>query len=318
MSTAPATTAAGATQKRRSRGIPERRLAWFMVSPSLVLIALVALYPILYGIWVSLHQYSLLEAGLTRWAEPNAPFGNYMRALWGDGSSEFWAAFRTTFIFTIVSVFFELIIGVAMAMAMHAAFKGQGILRTVVLVPWAILTVVTAITWQTIFEPELGFVNSLLGAIGLPDDTVWLGSQPEALGVMIFADVWKTAPFMALLVLAGLQTIPGEIYEAAKVDGATAWQRFVRITLPLLKPAILVALIFRTLDALRIFDLPYVLTKGAQGTTTLSLIAQQEFSANRLYGEGSALAILTFVVVMLVSFIYIRFVGGNLRGLAEE
>ena len=318
MSTAPATTAAGATQKRRSRGIPERRLAWFMVSPSLVLIALVALYPILYGIWVSLHQYSLLEAGLTRWAEPNAPFGNYVRALWGDGSSEFWAAIRTTFIFTIVSVFFELILGVAMAMAMHAAFKGQGILRTVVLVPWAILTVVTAITWQTIFEPELGFVNSLLGAIGLPDDTVWLGSQPEALRVMIFADVWKTAPFMALLVLAGLQTIPGEIYEAAKVDGATAWQRFVRITLPLLKPAILVALIFRTLDALRIFDLPYVLTKGAQGTTTLSLIAQQEFSANRLYGEGSALAILTFMIVMLVSFIYIRFVGGNLRGLAEE
>ena len=116
---------------------------------------------------------------------------------------------------------------------------------------------------------------------------------------MIFADVWKTAPFMALLVLAGLQTIPGEIYEAAKVDGATAWQRFTSITLPLLKPAILVALIFRTLDALRIFDLPFVLTKGAQGTTTLSLIAHQEFSANRLYGEGSALAILTFVVVMV-------------------
>ena len=136
--------------------------------------------------------------------------------------------------------------------------------------------------------------------------------------VMIFADVWKTAPFMALLVLAGLQTIPGEIYEAAKVDGATAWQRFVRITLPLLKPAILVALIFRTLDALRIFDLPYVLTKGAHDTNTLSLISYEAFAQNRLYGEGSALAILTFVIVMFVSFLYIRFVGGNLRGLAEE
>jgi multiple sugar transport system permease protein len=157
-----------------------------------------------------------------------------------------------------------------------------------------------------------------LGAVGLPDDTVWLGSEPEALMVMIFADIWKTAPFMALLTLAGLQTIPGEIYEAAKVDGATAWQRFVRITLPLLKPAILVALIFRTLDALRIFDLPFVLTKGAQGTTTLSLISYQEFSQNRLYGEGSALAILTFVIVMAVSFLYIRFVGGNLRGMAED
>jgi len=305
---------AGRTVKRRSRGLPERRLALFMVAPSMTLIAVVALWPIIYAIWLSMHEYSLRQAGVSRWAEP-AGLGNYIDAL---QSSEFWDATRITFIFTIASVFLETIIGLAMAMAMHAAFKGQGILRTVVLVPWAILTVVTAITWQTIFEPELGFVNSLLGAIGLPDDTVWLGSQPEALGVMIFADVWKTAPFMALLVLAGLQTIPGEIYEAAKVDGATAWQRFIRITLPLLKPAILVALIFRTLDALRIFDLPYVLTKGAQGTTTLSLIAQQEFSANRLYGEGSALAILTFVVVMLVSFIYIRFVGGNLRGLAEE
>src|SRR5918997_5379125 len=318
MATAPATSAAGATQRRRSRGVPERRLAWFMVSPSLVLIALVALYPIIYGVWVSLHQYSLLEAGLTRWAQPNPPFGNYTRALWGDGSAEFWEAFRTTFIFTFISVGLELVLGVAMALAMHSAFKGQGILRTVVLVPWAILTVVTAITWQTIFEPELVFVNSLLGAVGLPDDTVWLGSSPEALMVMIFADVWKTAPFMALLVLAGLQTISGEIYEAAKVDGATAWQRFTKITLPLLRPAILVALIFRTLDALRIFDLPYVLTKGAHNTNTLSLISYEQFGQNRLYGEGSALAILTFVIVMAVSFLYIRFVGGNLRGLAED
>lgn len=317
MATATAPTAA-TTQRRRSRGIPERRLAWFMVSPSLLLIALVALYPIIYAIWLSLHQYSLIRAGAVRWAEPNPPFGNYTEALWGADSSAFWEATRTTFVFTFFSVGLELILGVAMALAMHSAFKGQGILRTVVLVPWAVLTVVTAITWQTIFEPELGFTNSLLGAVGLPDDTVWLGSEPEALMVMIFADVWKTAPFMALLVLAGLQTIPGEIYEAAKVDGATAWQRFVRITLPLLKPAILVALIFRTLDALRIFDLPFVLTKGAHGTNTLSLISYETFSQNRLYGEGSALAILTFIIVMAVSFLYIRFVGGNLRGLAEE
>ena len=174
MASATATQAAGTT-RRRSRGVPERRLAWLMVSPSLVLIALVALYPIVYAIWLSLHQYSLLEAGLVRWAEPNPPFGNYTEALWGAGSAAFWEATRTTFIFTFFSVAFELVLGVAMALAMHSAFKGQGILRTVVLVPWAILTVVTAITWQTIFEPELGFTNSLLGAVGLPDDTVWLG-----------------------------------------------------------------------------------------------------------------------------------------------
>src|SRR5215217_7572795 len=310
--------AAGVQPKRRSRGVPERRLAWYMVSPSLLLIALVAVYPIVYAIWLSLHQYSLIRAGAVRWALPNSPFGNYTEALWGTDSSEFWSAFRTTFIFTGASVFFELGIGLGMAMAMHAAFRGQGVLRTVILVPWAVLTVVTAITWRTIFESELGFVNSVAGVLGLPNDTLWLGSEPWALVVMIIADVWKTAPFMALLILAGLQVIPNEIYEAGKVDGATAWQRFTRLTLPLLMPAILVALIFRTLDALRIFDLPWVLTKGAHGTQTLSLISYQTFQQNRLVGEGSALAVLTFVIVMAVSFLYIRFIGGNLRTMAEE
>jgi multiple sugar transport system permease protein len=314
-----ATAQAAAVQpKRRSRGVPERRLAWYMVSPSLVLIALVAVYPIVYAIWLSLHQYSLIRAGAVRWALPSSPFGNYTEALWGTDSSEFWSAFRTTFIFTGASVFFELIIGLGMAMAMHAAFRGQGVLRTVILVPWAMLTVVTAITWSTIFESELGFVNSLAGAFGLPNETLWLGSEPWALVVMIIADVWKTAPFMALLILAGLQVIPNEIYEAGKVDGATAWQRFTKLTLPLLMPAILVALIFRTLDALRIFDLPWVLTKGAFGTDTLSLISYQTFAQNRLYGEGSALAVLTFAIVMAVSFLYIRFIGGNLKTMAEE
>jgi multiple sugar transport system permease protein len=147
---------------------------------------------------------------------------------------------------------------------------------------------------------------------------VWLGSEPQALIIIIIADVWKTAPFMALLILAGLQVIPGEIYEAAKVDGATTWQRFTRITLPLLTPAILVALIFRTLDALRIFDLPYVLTGGQNGTSTLSTIAQEAFATNRIYGLGAAMAVLTFIVVMIVSFSYIKFVGGNIRGLADE
>ena len=284
-----------------------------MVSPSLVLIALVALYPIIYAVWLSLHQYSLIEAGLTRWAEPNSPFGNYTEALWGSDSSQFWTATRITFVFTIVSVFFELIIGLAMAMAMHAAFKGQGVLRTVILVPWAVLTVVTAMMWRTIFDPTLGVVNAVLGT-----DIVWLGESPHAMIVMIIADVWKTAPFMALLLLAGLQVIPGEIYEAAKVDGATMWQRFQKITLPLLMPALLVALIFRTLDALRIFDLPFVLTKGAHGTNTLSLEAYQTFTANNIIGAGAALAVITFIIVMIVSFLYIRFVGGNIRGLAEE
>ena len=308
MAAAPAT-AGSAPARRRSRGIPERRLAILMVSPSLALVALVALYPVIYGFWLSLHQYSLLTAGLSRWASP-AGLGNYKDAL---QDPDFWSATRITLIFTVASVILETIIGLLMALVMKEAFKGQGVVRTVVLVPWAVLTVVTAIMWKTIFDPNLGFVNQVLGT-----NTVWLGQEPQALMVMIFADTWKTAPFMALLLLAGLQVIPGDIYEAAKVDGATTWQRFVRITLPLLTPALLVALIFRTMDALRAFDLPKVLTNGANGTTTLSLIAQRTFAENRLYGQGSALAILTFILVMIVAFLYIRFVGGNLRGMTEE
>jgi multiple sugar transport system permease protein len=308
MAAAPAT-AGTAPARRRSRGIPERRLAVFMVAPSMALIALVALYPVIYGIWLSLHQYSLLQAGLSRWASP-AGLGNYKEAL---SDPDFWSAFRITLEFTVASVFLETVIGLAMALIMKEAFKGQGIVRTVVLVPWAVLTVVTAIMWKTIFDPNLGFVNQLLGT-----KTVWLGQEPDALLVMIFADAWKTAPFMALLLLAGLQVIPSDIYEAAKVDGATTWQRFTRITLPLLTPALLVALIFRTMDALRAFDLPKVLTNGANGTMTLSLLSSRTFQENRLYGEGSSIAILTFIVVMIVAFLYIRFVGGNLRGLTED
>jgi multiple sugar transport system permease protein len=297
------------TQRRRSRGVPERRLAKLMVAPSMILIALVAAYPIIYAVWLSLHEYSVRQEGLSRWAG-SLGLRNYQVAL---ESSEWWAAFRHTLIFTVSSVTLELLIGLGMALAMHAAFRGQSLLRTTVLVPWAVLTVVTAVMWRTMFVSPYGFVNTILGT-----QTVWLGSEPQALIVIIIADVWKTAPFMALLILAGLQVIPGEVYEAAEVDGASTWQRFTRITLPLLTPAILVALIFRTLDALRIFDLPYVLTQGQVGTSTLSTIAQETFATNRIYGLGSAMAVLTFIVVMIVSFSYIRFVGGNLRGLAED
>jgi len=309
MEAASVQTVGSPTQRRRSKGIPERRLARLMVAPSMILIAIVAAYPIIYAVWLSLHEYSVRQAGLSRWAG-SLGLRNYSNAL---QSSEWWAALRHTLIFTVSSVTLELLIGLGMALAMHAAFRGQGLLRTTVLVPWAVLTVVTAVMWRTMFVSPYGFVNTILGT-----QTVWLGSEPQALIVIILADVWKTAPFMALLILAGLQVIPGEVYEAAEVDGASAWQRFTRITLPLVMPAILVALIFRTLDALRIFDLPFVLTGGQNGTSTLSTIAQETFATNRIYGLGSAMAVLTFIIVMIVSFSYIRFVGGNLRGLAEE
>jgi multiple sugar transport system permease protein len=283
-----------------------------MLAPSLAVIALVAAYPICYAIWLSLNEYSVITPGLSRFVG----LDNYVEAL---GSAQFWETMETTVIFTVVSVGLELVIGLGMALVMHQAFRGRALLRAVVLVPWAILTVVTAITWRTIFEPELGFANTMLSALSLPGaDVVWLGEEGYALAVMIFADVWKTAPFMALLLLAGLQGIPDELHDAAKVDGANAWQRFRSITLPLLVPAITVALIFRTLDALRVFDLPYVLTKGANGTETLSLFAQAELVANRNTGLGSALAVLTFITVMGISFLYIRFMGGNIRALTQE
>jgi multiple sugar transport system permease protein len=299
-------------KKRGGYGRSERRLARAMLAPSLIVIAAVAAYPIGYAFWLSLTEYSLRVPGKWRFVG----FDNYADAF---SSPEFWDALTTTFVFSGISVALELVIGLGMALCMHEAFKGRALLRTVVLVPWAVLTVTTAITWRTIFEPGLGLAPVLLDKLGLPGaDIVWLGEEPYALGVMILADVWKTAPFMALLILAGLQVIPDDLYDAAKVDGASTWQRFISITLPLLKPAILIALIFRTLDALRIFDLPYVLTQGANGTTTLSLIAQQELTTNRLIGLGSALSVLTFVIVMAVAFIYIRAVGGNIRALAEE
>ena len=297
---------APAPPRRRSKGLSEKRLAQVMVAPSMALIAIVAAWPVIYAIWLSLHQYSVRVAGLSRWVG----IDNFTGAI----SDPNWrSALYHTLIFTVISVTLETVIGLGMALAMHRAFRGQGLLRTVVLVPWAVLTVVTAVMWRTMFVSPYGFINTILGT-----HTVWLGQEPYALMIIIFADVWKTAPFMALLLLAGLQVIPEDVYEAARVDGATAWQRFTRITLPLLKPALLVALIFRTLDALRIFDLPYVLTGGTVGTSTLSTVAQQTFATNRLYGQGSAEAILAFIIVMIVSFSYIRFVGGNIRGMTEE
>jgi multiple sugar transport system permease protein len=299
-------------RRRRSVFREERRLGAMMLTPSLAVIALVAAYPICYAVWLSLNEYSVITPGLSRFVG----LDNYLEAL---GSSQFWDAMKTTILFTVISVSLELAIGLGMALVMHQAFRGRALLRAVVLVPWAILTVVTAFTWRTIFEPELGFVNTTLSALSLPGgDIVWLGEEGYALAVMILADVWKTAPFMALLLLAGLQGIPDELHDAAKVDGANTWQRFRSITLPLLVPAITVALIFRTLDALRVFDLPYVLTKGANGTETLSLVAQTELVTNRNTGLGSALAVLTFLTVMGISFLYIRFMGGNIRALTQE
>ncbi len=299
---------------RSSKHLPvsdERRLAGRMVAPALILMAGVAGYPVLYAIWLSLHQYSVITPGLSRFVG----LGNYIEQL---TSHAWWAAVGNTFVFTLISVPLELLAGVGMALLLNIAFRFRPLLRSIVLLPYAILTVVSAITWRTIFDPDLGLVSTMLGALGLTDTgVVWLGQSGYAMTVVILADVWKTAPFVALLVLAGLQVIPAELREASQLDGAGALRHFWNITLPLLWPAIALAMIFRTLDALRVFDLPFVLTRGAYGTETMSVLAYQTLRGNQLIGEGSAVSILTFAIVMLVSFLYIRFVGGNIRSVVK-
>lgn len=302
-----------APQRHRStRDSAERRLAGFMTAPSLILMALVAAVPIGYAIWLSLNQYSLIQVGLSRFVG----LGNYVDAL---SRPDWWKAFGQTFLFAATSVALEMVLGTGMALLLNLTFRGRALLRTVVLVPYAIITVVSAITWQTMFDPTTGFVPQILAALHLPGaGVVWLGEQGYAMAVIVMADVWKTTPFAALIILAGLQAISQETYEAAELDGASRWQTFAHVTLPLLRPAIVLAAIFRTLDALRIFDLPFVLTHGANGTQSMSMLAYTQLNENRLVGQGSALSILTFITVMIVSAVYICFGGGNIRDIARE
>ncbi len=310
---------ATASAKGRGRGAADgrinaqgRRVAIAMVTPAMILMLMVAVVPIGYAVWLSLNQYSRLTPGLSRFVG----LDNYVNAL---SSSEWWAATGFTFTIALISVPLQLVVGTGLALLLNLAFKGRAILRSVLLMPYAVLTVVSALIWQTMFDPHLGLVTMILRGLGLPGgDTIWLANPALVLIIIIAAEIWKTAPFVALLVLAGLQVIPGDVFEASAIDGATKWQTFWRVTLPLVSPAIAVAGILRLLDALRIFDLPFVLTRGANGTTTMSIIAYDTLRENRLMGEGSALSMMVFVVVMAVALIYLRFAGGNLRKIAKE
>jgi multiple sugar transport system permease protein len=232
-----------------------------------------------------------------------APDGGTVDCPPGTLGAQFWSATGTTFFFTIVTVGLETVLGFWMAVIMARAFKGRSLVRAAVLVPWAIPTAVTAKLWLFIFAFE-GIGNKLFNTTVL-----WTGSEWPARWAVIIADVWKTTPFMALLILAGLQMIPAEVYEAAKVDGASAWQRFRMITLPLVKPALMVAILFRTLDALRMFDLPYILTGGANNTTTLSILVINQIRQG--FNAAAALSTITFIIIFLVAFIFVRFLGAN-------
>jgi multiple sugar transport system permease protein len=277
----------------------ERKLGLMLCAPAVVMMLLVTAYPIIYAFILSLQKKDLRFPGESGFVG----LSNYATVL---GSSLWWqAVFNTAFI-TVVSVLIELVIGMGIAIIMHRAIFGRGVVRTSVLIPYGIVTVVAAFAWFYAFDPSSGFVNHLPF---IPDDEAWFGGRFSSFAVIIMAEIWKTTPFMALLLLAGLATIDESLYEAARVDGASAWQRFWRITLPLLKPALLVALLFRTLDAFRVFDSIFIMTKGAQNTESVSIIGYQQLLSRLNLGLGSAVSVLIFVLVLMIATAFVKGFG---------
>jgi multiple sugar transport system permease protein len=288
--------------------LDEKRLGLLFVVPALLLMAVVAAYPVLSAIWMSLHRYNVKVPGDYAFIG----FSNYVRIL---ESHTWWTATWTTLSFTVISVSVEFALGLCMALVMNKALgSATGVVRVAVLVPWATITVVTALAWKWIFTPTFTF-TAMKTVMGLfADEACVLCGKWTSIFAMVFADTWKTAPFIALLLLAGLQSIDGEMYEAADVDGASAMTKFLQITLPALKPAILVALLFRSLDSLRMFDLAYVMTGGSNDTGTVSMVAY-DFLIKRLdMGVGSAMSVLVFVMVLLVALVFVKVLGASPEG----
>jgi multiple sugar transport system permease protein len=295
------TTAPAAAQPSglTDRAKQERKLAWMLCAPAVAVMILVAGFPIIYAFWLSLRRSDLRF--------PNASefigFSNYAAVL---QSSTWWRDVGNTLFITAISVTLELILGMLIAQAMYRAIFARTAIRASVLVPYGAVTVVAAFAWRLAFDPATGFATNLFNLDPPPLTTHW-----GTMFVIIFAEVWKTTPFIALLLLGGLALVPEDLYKAAKVDGATAWQRFVRITLPLIRPALMVAVLFRTLDAFRIYDAVFIVTRGANNTETVSILGYLQL-VNRLnLGLGSAVAILIFITVMIIAFIFFRFLGAS-------
>jgi len=289
----------------------EARAGWLLTAPALACILFIALFPLAWTIWESLHEHDLRMPWLGR---PFVGLGNYVAIL---QDARFWQSLGHTALFTVISVTVELTLGLALALAMNRGFRGRGAVRAAVLVPWAIPTVVAALLWRFIFDSQAGIANVVLMNVGLlQHPLVWFVQATTAWVPVILADVWKTTPFVALLLLAGLQSIDQELYEAAATDGASAWWQLTRITIPLLKPAILVALIFRTLDAFRVFDMIYVMTGGGPGTSTepVALYTFNTLLQNLEFGYGAALSVIIFLVTFGLAMLYMRGLGVDLGG----
>jgi multiple sugar transport system permease protein len=283
------------------RAREERRLAWMLCAPAVIVMLIVTGYPIAYAIYLSLQKYDLRFPG----AKEFVGLANYGDVL---SSGTWWSDVFHTVVITFFSVGLELVLGMALALVMHRAIFGRGTVRTAILIPYGIVTVVAAFTWRYAVDPASGFLQGFI----LSDTAAPLTKVGGSYVMIILTEVWKTTPFMALLLLAGLSLVPDELHEAAKVDGASAVQRFFRITLPLMKPAILVALLFRTLDAFRIFDTIFIQTSGANSTESVSILGYNVLINRVNIGLGSAVSVLVFIAVILIAFAFVKGLGTSL------
>ena len=275
----------------------ERRLGLLLCAPAAIVMLAVTGWPIIYSVWLSLQRYDL------RFPDKQEFVGlsNYVTVL---SNGYWWTSFGTTALITVVSVVIELALGMALALIMHRTLVGRGLVRTVSLIPYGIVTVVAAFSWKFAWTPDTGYLAKLVGP-----DTAVLTEKLPALSAVVLAEVWKTTPFMALLLMAGLALVPDDLLKAASMDGAGPWQRFTRVMLPVMKPAILVALLFRTLDAFRIFDNIFILTGGSQGTGSVSMQTYDNLIRGLNLGIGSTMSVLIFIAVAIIAFVFIKVFG---------
>lgn len=303
----------GPQRKTGTRTAGEGRMAALLLSPTLLVLALVIAYPLVSALYQSLfrEQSGLDEDGFVAEGETFVGLSNYLDLFSGESGERFLNALGNTTFFTITTVGLETVLGLCLALAMNRAFRGRGILRASILIPWAVPTAVSGLLWRWIFQSD-GIANTLIGT-----EILWTAEGFQAKAAVIIAEVWKTAPFIGLLVLAGMQVIPEEVYEAARIDGAGWWRTLGSITLPLVKPTLLVAVLFRLLDALRMFDLPFVLIgPGKQSVETLSMLAWDESNQLR-YGSASAFAVILFLYVALIAIVFVKLLGADVAGTKE-
>lgn len=289
-----------------TRAQSERRLGWMLCAPAVLAMLVVTAYPILYALWLSFQKYDLRFPDDREWVW----FDNYASVL---SDPVWWQSVVNTVVITGISVIIELVLGFALAFVMHKALFGRSVVRASILVPYGIITVVAALAWRFAFDPTTGFVNEILNL-----DTGWFTQQWSAMFVIIITEVWKTTPFMALLLLAGLSQVSEDMVEAAKVDGATWWQRLWKVILPNMRAAIMVAVLFRALDAFRIFDNIFVMTRGAQDTESVSFLTYRQVIEQFELGIGSALSILLFLSVLLIAFLLVKLFRVDLAAARRE